>query len=153
MEFLRRQAPRAAALVLTIRIPRFRNFEPESDLPGTRSKTERLLSAADLASMTCCRCRATFSSSKSVCAIHDIQEHKEYRCQGILPPVLEIQFLVNSTSSPLAASTIETHPHRNYVMQWNFNVQRQLMSDTTLTVGYVGSRGIHLFNARKTTAI
>jgi len=53
-------------------------------------------------------------------------------------------FLVNSTSSPLASSTIETHPHRNYVMQWNFNVQRQLMSDTTLTVGYVGSRGIHL---------
>jgi len=53
-------------------------------------------------------------------------------------------FLVNSTSSKLAASSIETHPHRNYVMQWNFNIQRQLMSDTTLTVGYVGSRGIHL---------
>src|SRR6202011_4662608 len=53
-------------------------------------------------------------------------------------------FLVNSTSSNLAASTVETHPHRNYVMQWNFNVQRQLMADTTLTVGYVGSRGIHL---------
>jgi hypothetical protein len=29
-------------------------------------------------------------------------------------------------------------------MQWNLSVQRQLMSDTTLTVGYVGSHGVHL---------
>jgi Carboxypeptidase regulatory-like domain/TonB dependent receptor/TonB-dependent Receptor Plug Domain len=52
--------------------------------------------------------------------------------------------LENSTASKLSASTIETNPHRSYVMQWNLNVQRQLMSDTTLTLGYVGSRGVHL---------
>ena len=52
--------------------------------------------------------------------------------------------LTNSTASKLSASTIETNPKRNYVMQWNLNIQRQLMSDTTLTVGYVGSRGVHL---------
>ena len=32
--------------------------------------------------------------------------------------------------------------------QWNFNVQRQLFESTTLTVGYVGSRGLHLYAAR-----
>lgn len=53
-------------------------------------------------------------------------------------------FLVSSIASRLASSTIETKPHRSYVMQWNLNVQRQLNSDTTLTVGYVGSRGVHL---------
>jgi hypothetical protein len=52
--------------------------------------------------------------------------------------------LANSTQSRLSASTIEPNPHRSYVMQWNLNVQRQLTSDTTLTLGYVGSRGVHL---------
>ncbi len=31
-----------------------------------------------------------------------------------------------------------------YVMQYNINVQREIASDTILTVGYVGSRGLHL---------
>ena len=35
-------------------------------------------------------------------------------------------------------------PKRNYVMQWNFNIQRQLTPNTTLMVGYVGARGIHM---------
>lgn len=32
--------------------------------------------------------------------------------------------------------------------QWNLNIQRQIMDSTTLTVGYVGSRGLHLYAAR-----
>jgi hypothetical protein len=31
------------------------------------------------------------------------------------------------------------------MIQWNFNVQRQLMANTTLSVAYQGSRGVHLF--------
>ncbi len=38
----------------------------------------------------------------------------------------------------------EQHPHRSYVMQWNLNVQRELVSNLTAVVGYVGSRGVHL---------
>src|SRR6202030_2109258 len=34
-------------------------------------------------------------------------------------------------------------PKRNYVMQWNFNVQRQITANSSLTVAYAGSRGIH----------
>jgi hypothetical protein len=52
--------------------------------------------------------------------------------------------LVNSTSSNLSVSTVEAHPHRNYVMEWNLNIQRQLTSDVSLTVGYIGSRGVHM---------
>src|SRR5579883_2663992 len=40
--------------------------------------------------------------------------------------------------------TVNT-PH---MYQWNFNIQRQLFESTTLTVGYVGSRGLHLYAAR-----
>jgi hypothetical protein len=32
--------------------------------------------------------------------------------------------------------------------QWNFNIQRELFSSNTLTVGYVGSRGVHLYASR-----
>ncbi len=52
--------------------------------------------------------------------------------------------LSNGTASALSTSTIQTNPKRNYVMQWNLNVQRQLTSDITLTLGYLGSRGVHL---------
>ena len=40
---------------------------------------------------------------------------------------------------------LQFNPRRNYVGQWNFNVQRQLRADTTAMVGYVGSRGIHMW--------
>lgn len=36
-------------------------------------------------------------------------------------------------------------PATPYQMQWNFNIQRELTSATILQVGYVGSRGVHLF--------
>jgi len=35
-------------------------------------------------------------------------------------------------------------PKRNYVMQWNFDVQHQITPNTTLMVGYVGARGLHM---------
>ena len=38
---------------------------------------------------------------------------------------------------------VEQHPHRNYVMQWNLNLQRELAPNLTGLVGYVGSRGVH----------
>jgi len=39
---------------------------------------------------------------------------------------------------------MEFKPKRNYVMQWNFNIQRQLSPGTTLMVGYVAARGRHM---------
>ncbi|MEQ1946987.1 MAG: TonB-dependent receptor [Bryobacteraceae bacterium] len=32
-----------------------------------------------------------------------------------------------------------------YMMQYNMNIQREVMTGTILTVGYVGSRGLHMF--------
>jgi hypothetical protein len=46
--------------------------------------------------------------------------------------------------SRLSTSTIEPKPHRNYVLQWNLNVQRQITSDLSVTLGYVGSHGVHM---------
>jgi Carboxypeptidase regulatory-like domain/TonB-dependent Receptor Plug Domain/TonB dependent receptor len=44
----------------------------------------------------------------------------------------------------LTAAYMEPNPKRNYVMQWNFNVQRQITPSLTATVGYIGSHGVHM---------
>ena len=50
-----------------------------------------------------------------------------------------------SKLGPTAANGtyIEPHPHRNYVMQWNLNVQQQLTPSVAVMVGYIGTRGVH----------
>ncbi len=40
-------------------------------------------------------------------------------------------------------STYIQHPKRNYVMQWNLNIQQQLTPSLAAMFAYVGSRGIH----------
>jgi hypothetical protein len=55
---------------------------------------------------------------------------------GALPPPAQLVGVdYNTTQSP-------------HMYQWNFNIQRQIFESTTLTVGYVGSRGLHLYAAR-----
>ena len=55
---------------------------------------------------------------------------------GALPPPAQLVGVDYNT---------DVTPH---MYQWNFNIQRQLFESTTLTVGYVGSRGLHLYGAR-----
>jgi len=50
-------------------------------------------------------------------------------------------FAGNSTAS--SASYVEHDPKRSYVMQWNLSVARQISPDLSVTIGYVGSRGVH----------
>jgi hypothetical protein len=55
-----------------------------------------------------------------------------------------LPFIQNSgKTAPLEYGFVEHHPHRNYVMQWNLNVQRQILPSLTAMVGYVGSHGVH----------
>ncbi|HXM97371.1 MAG TPA: carboxypeptidase regulatory-like domain-containing protein [Candidatus Dormibacteraeota bacterium] len=46
-------------------------------------------------------------------------------------------------ASSLRVNYIQPHPHRNYVMEWNLTVQRQLTSSLAVMLGYTGSRGVH----------
>jgi hypothetical protein len=45
--------------------------------------------------------------------------------------------------SSLAYVSVEQKPPRNYILQWNLNVQRELTQNLTALIGYVGSRGVH----------
>jgi hypothetical protein len=57
-------------------------------------------------------------------------------------PTGAFEQLVGQTTSGTAYFP-NTNPKRNYVMQWNMSVARELTSTLALTVGYVGSRGVH----------
>jgi hypothetical protein len=55
-------------------------------------------------------------------------------------------------TGPLPATTVsftafDPHAPSQYVQQWNVSVQKSLDKDTTLEVGYLGSRGFHLQRA------
>ena len=47
------------------------------------------------------------------------------------------------TGNKLRSTYLESNPKRNYVMQWNLNLQYQLTSSLAAMVAYVGSRGVH----------
>jgi outer membrane receptor protein involved in Fe transport len=51
--------------------------------------------------------------------------------------------LSNFPANKLRATYIDPNPKRNYVMQWNLNIQQELTPTLAAMVAYVGSRGIH----------
>ena len=61
-------------------------------------------------------------------------------------PVIPPPLVTVLTSSPGFAYSNHVTP---YMMQYNLNVQREIAANTVLTVGYVGSRGVHLLTERE----
>jgi hypothetical protein len=62
-----------------------------------------------------------------------------------VPPDVLNEFLTHS-AAPIAGQTwnfVERNPHRNYIYQFNLNLQRQLAQSLSLTVAYAGSRAKH----------
>ena len=48
------------------------------------------------------------------------------------------------TKGKIRQRFIEQNPKRSYVLNWNFNIQREIAPSWTAIVGYVGSRSVHL---------
>jgi len=51
--------------------------------------------------------------------------------------------MLSTQLSANRAAFIEQKPPRNYVMQWNLNIQREIGSNTTAMIAYVGSHAVH----------
>jgi hypothetical protein len=47
------------------------------------------------------------------------------------------------SANKLRSTFVDSNPKRNYVMQWNLNLQYQLTQSLAAMVAYVGSRGVH----------
>ena len=58
-------------------------------------------------------------------------------------PSQAYDIVATSGKSNAQFGALEPHPKRNYVMQWNLNIQRELLPNLTATIGYVGSHGLH----------
>jgi hypothetical protein len=56
---------------------------------------------------------------------------------------VEAYAALTASSSTLRQAYFEPNPARNYVMQWNLTIQREIHSGLSLRVGYVGSRAVH----------
>jgi hypothetical protein len=54
--------------------------------------------------------------------------------------------LENIDPSKFKYTSLQPRPPRNYVMIWNLNVQRDIAPNTTMMVGYVGNKGVHMLN-------
>jgi hypothetical protein len=66
---------------------------------------------------------------------------------GAFPTQAYKQAVSLVAQNPLAGERVsyfDPHPPRSFTYNWNVNVQQELSSATTLTLAYVGSRGIHL---------
>ena len=51
--------------------------------------------------------------------------------------------LTSFPANTLRSTYVDSHSKRNYIMQWNLNVQQQITPTVAAMVAYVGSRGIH----------
>jgi outer membrane receptor protein involved in Fe transport len=61
-------------------------------------------------------------------------------------PLYPIPFTSVAQTVPSSTNGLEwANTNTPYMMQYNINVQREVVSGTILTVGYIGSRGLHLF--------
>jgi hypothetical protein len=63
--------------------------------------------------------------------------------QGLFDKGFAAIALTASPSSTGRWQYTDPNPRRNYIMQWNANVQRQVTPSTSVTLAYAGSRGIH----------
>lgn len=63
--------------------------------------------------------------------------------QGFFPTVGYNCCLVANPKS-FRGLNYQTNPKRNYVEQWNLDLQRQLTPSLSVDVGYVGKRGVHM---------
>ncbi len=48
------------------------------------------------------------------------------------------------SAGALRTTYVEQNPKRNYVLEWNFNVQHQVLENLVIELGYAGSHGVHL---------
>jgi Carboxypeptidase regulatory-like domain/TonB dependent receptor/TonB-dependent Receptor Plug Domain len=61
--------------------------------------------------------------------------------QGLFPN--NLTFATGSPAAAQAWNYVQPNPGRNYIYQWNLNVERQVRENTMVTVAYAGSRGYH----------
>lgn len=64
--------------------------------------------------------------------------------QGTFPYIAYTDLNPAAAAASERVSYVQDNPKRNYVMQWNLSVQRQITPNLTASVTFVGNRGVHM---------
>jgi len=123
------------------RNPTLRNFEPRVGLAWSPFAGDKTIVRAGFGIFDVLPLPYEFALTIPNAAPFAAQIFAEKLPQGSFPMGAFQQFSGSSMVS--RASYTEHAPKRNYVMQWNINLERELARGLTATLGYVGSRGVH----------
>ncbi len=63
------------------------------------------------------------------------------------PVINNPTFPVPNFAGSISIRPVQFNLDNPYVQVWNLNMQRELSCDTVLTLGYAGSRGVHLLRS------
>jgi hypothetical protein len=121
--------------------PTLRNFEPRVGLAWSPFPDNKTIVRSGFGIFDVLPLPYEFTLTIPNAAPFAAQIFAESLPQGAFPTGAYQQFSGSSTVS--RAGYTEHDPKRNYVMQWNVNLERQLASGLTATLGYVGSHGVH----------
>ncbi len=61
-----------------------------------------------------------------------------------LTPAFDALAALAANNQGLRIPYIQPNPKRNYLMQWNLNIQHEIVPNLMASVAYVGSRGVHM---------
>ncbi|MBI4454885.1 MAG: TonB-dependent receptor [Acidobacteria bacterium] len=72
-------------------------------------------------------------------------DNPTFPCPARRCPAASTEDLGSAQAQNLRSMRVmEFKPNQPYMMQWNLTLQREVAGQTTVTIGYAGSRGIHL---------
>ena len=121
--------------------PTLRNFEPRVGLAWSPFAGDKTIVRAGFGMFDVLPLPYEFSLTiPSVTPFRD-QIYPESLPPGSFPTVAFGQFA--GSTNTFRAGYVEHDPKRNYVMQWNLNLERELPGRLMATLGYVGSHGVH----------
>jgi hypothetical protein len=123
------------------RNPTRRNFEPRVGLAWSPFRSNKTIVRSGFGIFDVLPLPYEFTLTIPNTAPFVAQIFAENLPPGTFPVGAYQQFSGSSTVA--RASYTEPDPKRNYVMQWNVNLERELASGLSATLGYVGSHGVH----------
>ena len=121
--------------------PTLRNFEPRMGLAWSPLSGDNTVLRAGFGMFDVLPLPYEFTLTIPNASPFAAQIYADALPPGSFPVGAFQQFSGSSTVS--RASYSQHDPKRNYVMQWNANLERKLSGGLTATLGYVGSHGVH----------
>src|SRR5579863_9804088 len=121
--------------------PTLHNFEPRVGLAWSPTADNKTIVRAGFGMFDVLPLPYEFSLTIPSVAPFRNQIFPEFVPAGTFPTGAFQEFA--GDTSTFRAGYVEHNPKRNYVMQWNLNLERELPGRLTATLGYVGSHGVH----------